>query len=199
MVAKVADLTKSKEEYEKKYGFHDEDEYVFKAKPGLSREVVEEISGMKGEPDWMRKSRLKALEHFEKRPMPTWGGDLSEIDFSKIYYYLKATDRNVDNWDDVPEYIKRTFDRLGIPEAEKKFLAGVGAQYDSEVVYHKLREDLVAQGVIFVDTDTALREHPDLVQEYFGTVIPPNDNKFAALNTAVWSGGSFIYVPEGAS
>ncbi len=196
MVAKKIELPTI--EYEKKYGFRDEEaKPVFVAKPGLSRQVVEEISWMKGEPDWMRQFRLKALEHFEKRPMPSWGGDLSEIDFSQIYYYIKPTEKQVQDWDDVPEYIKRTFDRLGIPEAEKKFLAGVGAQYDSEVVYHNLRQDLQKQGVIFVDTDTAVREHPDLVRQHFGTIIPPNDNKFAALNSAVWSGGSFIYVPEG--
>ena len=145
----------------------------------------------------MRAIRLKALDHFWKQPMPTWGGDLSDINFDDIYYYVKPTETQVKNWDDVPDYIKRTFDKLGIPEAERKFLAGVGAQYDSEVVYHNIREDLSKQGVIFVDTDTALREHPDLVRQYFGTVIPPNDNKFAALNSAVWCGGSFVYVPPG--
>ena len=196
MVAAKIDI--SREEYASKFGFRDEEaKPVFKAKPGLSREVVEEISWMKGEPDWMRRFRLKALEHFQKRPMPTWGGDLTEIDFDEIYYYIKPTDRSVESWDDVPEYIKRTFDRLGLPEAEKKYLAGLGAQYDSEVVYHNLHRDLEKKGVIFVDTDTALREHPELVREYFGTIVPPNDNKFAALNSAVWSGGSLIYVPEG--
>jgi Fe-S cluster assembly protein SufB len=195
MVVEKIDI--DREDYAKKFGFHDDEEYVFKAKPGLSREIVEEISWMKKEPDWMRRFRLKALDHFMQRPMPTWGGDLSEVKFDDIYYYLKATDKKSENWDDVPDYIKRTFDKLGIPEAEKKFLAGVGAQYDSEVVYHKLREDLQKQGVIFVDTDTALRDHPDIVKQYLGTIIPPNDNKLAALNSAVWSGGSFVYIPEG--
>jgi Fe-S cluster assembly protein SufB len=195
MVVEKLDI--GREDYAKKFGFHDDEEYVFKAKPGLSKEIVEEISWMKKEPEWMRKFRLKALDHFMKRPMPTWGGDLSEVKFDEIYYYLKATDKKSENWDDVPDYIKRTFDKLGIPEAEKKFLAGVGAQYDSEVVYHKLREDLQKQGVIFTDTDTALQDYPDLVKQYLGTIIPPNDNKLAALNSAVWSGGSFVYIPEG--
>jgi Fe-S cluster assembly protein SufB len=181
---------------EYRYGFRDEEQYVYKSKKGLSREVVEEISYMKGEPDWMREFRLKAYEHFVRRPMPTWGGDLSEIDFDDIYYYIRPTEKQGKSWDEVPEYIKNTFEKLGIPEAERKFLAGVGAQYESEVVYHSLREDLEKQGVIFVDTDTAVREYPDLVKQYFGTIVPANDNKFAALNSAVWSGGSFIYVPE---
>jgi len=181
---------------EYRYGFRDEEQYVYKSKKGLSREVVEEISYMKGEPDWMREFRLKAYEHFIRRPMPTWGGDLSEINFDDIYYYIRPTEKQGKSWDEVPEYIKNTFEKLGIPEAERKFLAGVGAQYESEVVYHSLREDLEKQGVIFVDTDTAVREYPDLVKQYFGTIVPANDNKFAALNSAVWSGGSFIYVPE---
>jgi Fe-S cluster assembly protein SufB len=180
-----------------KWGFHDDEEAVYKSKKGLSHAVVSEISEMKGEPSWMRQYRLKALDHFLARPMPTWGGDLSGIKFDEIYYYVKATDRDARNWDDVPAYIKRTFDKLGIPEAERKFLAGVGAQYDSEVVYHNIREDLKKQGVIFLGMDQGLAEHPDIVREYFGTVVPANDNKFAALNSAVWSGGSFIYVPEG--
>jgi Fe-S cluster assembly protein SufB len=180
-----------------KWGFHDDEEAVFKSKKGLSRAGVEEISEMKGEPSWMRQYRLKALDHFLARPMPTWGGDLSGINFDEIYYYVKATDHDAGNWDDVPAYIKRTFDKLGIPEAERKFLAGMGAQYDSEVVYHNIREDLKKQGVIFLGMDQGLVEHPDIVREYFGTVVPANDNKFAALNSAVWSGGSFIYVPEG--
>jgi Fe-S cluster assembly protein SufB len=180
-----------------KWGFHDDEEAVYKSKRGLSHAGVAEISEMKGEPSWMRQYRLKALEHFLARPMPTWGGDLSGINFDEIYYYVKATDRDAGNWDDVPAYIKRTFDKLGIPEAERKFLAGVGAQYDSEVVYHNIREDLKKQGVIFLGMDQGLAEHPDIVREYFGTVVPANDNKFAALNSAVWSGGSFIYVPEG--
>jgi Fe-S cluster assembly protein SufB len=180
-----------------RWGFHDDEEAVYRSKKGLSHAVVAEISEMKGEPSWMRQYRLKALDHFLARPMPTWGGDLSQIDFDEIYYYVKATDRDAGNWDDVPAYIKRTFDKLGIPEAERKFLAGVGAQYDSEVVYHNIREDLKKQGVIFLGMDQGLAEHPDIVREYFGTVVPANDNKFAALNSAVWSGGSFIYVPEG--
>ena len=184
---------------EYKFGFHDDVKPVYQSKPGLSREVVEEISYLKGEPDWMREFRLRAYEIFLKKEMPRWANNpmLDEIDFQSIHYYVKAADRNVRNWDDVPEYIKRTFDRLGIPEAEKKFLAGVGAQYDSEVVYHNIREDLARQGVIFLDTDTGLKEYPEIFKEYFGTVVPPADNKFAALNSAVWSGGSFVYVPAG--
>ncbi len=181
-----------------KYGFRDEDaQYEFVVPKGLSREVVEAISHYKGEPDWMRKIRLQALEIFFRKPMPTWGADLSELNFDEITYYASPTKRKVRSWDDVPEYIKRTYERLGIPEAERRFLAGLGAQYDSEVVYHRIREDLERMGVIFVDMDTAVREYPDIVREYFGTVIPPTDNKFAALNTAVWSGGSFVYVPKG--
>ncbi|MER3399732.1 MAG: Fe-S cluster assembly protein SufB [Thermoflexus sp.] len=180
-----------------KYGFAMPERYVYKARKGLSREIVEEISWLKGEPDWMREFRLRALEIFFAKPMPTWGADLSGIDFNDIYYYIKPTDKKGRSWDEVPEEIRRTFELLGIPEAERKFLAGVGAQYESEVVYHNLQEHLRKLGVIFVDTDTAVREYPDLVREYFGTVVPPDDNKFAALNSAVWSGGSFIYVPPG--
>lgn len=181
-----------------KYGFRDDDtHYSFKSGKGLTREIVEQISEMKGEPDWMRQYRLQALEIFGRKPMPTWGGELGELNFDDIYYYMKAADRQGKTWDDVPADIKRTFDKLGIPEAEKKFLAGVGAQYESEVVYHSLREDLAKKGVVFTDTDTAVREYPDLVKEYFGTVIPSADNKFAALNSAVWSGGSFVYIPAG--
>ena len=180
-----------------RYGFHDVENYVFKSGRGLSREVVEQISEMKGEPDWMRQFRLKSLEYFNRRPMPNWGADLSEIDFGNIFYYVKPSEGAAHSWDDVPEGIKSTYDKLGIPEAEKKFLAGVGAQYESETIYHKLRDDLAAQGVIFLDTGEALKQHPELFRKYFGTVIPPNDNKFAALNSAVWSGGSFIYVPKG--
>ena len=179
------------------YGFRDEEDYVFKSKKGLDRDTVLEISKMKDEPEWMLEFRLKAYDYFLKRPMPTWGGDLSEIDFDEIFYYIKPAEKQGKTWDEVPEYIKDTFEKLGIPEAERKFLAGVGAQYESEVVYHSLREDLQKQGVIFLDTDAAVREYPELVKQYFGTVIPANDNKFAALNSAVWSGGSFIYVPEG--
>jgi Fe-S cluster assembly protein SufB len=185
----------TKKEY--KYGFRDPENYTFKARKGLDREIVAEISWMKNEPDWMRDFRLRALEQFEAKPLPTWGADLSELRFDDIYYYVKATDRQGKTWEEVPDTIKNTFDRLGIPEAERKFLAGVGAQYESEVIYHNLKEEWEKRGVIFVDTDTAVREYPDLVKEYFGTVIPPSDNKFAALNSAVWSGGSFIYVPKG--
>jgi Fe-S cluster assembly protein SufB len=180
-----------------KYGFHVPENYVFKAKRGLSRDVVAEISEMKGEPQWMRDFRLRALEMFLRKPMPTWGGDLSGINFDEIYYYIKPTQTQGKTWDEVPAEIKDTFERLGIPEAERKYLAGVGAQYESEVIYHSIREDLQAQGVIFTDTDTALREYPDLFRKYWATVIPPGDNKFAALNSAVWSGGSFVYVPAG--
>ncbi len=179
------------------YGFRDEEDYVFKSERGLTRDTVINISKMKGEPEWMLDFRLKAYDHFLKRPMPTWGGNLSEIDFDNIYYYIKPAEKQGKTWDEVPEYIKNTFEKLGIPEAERKFLAGVGAQYESEVIYHSLREDLQAQGVIFLDMDAGVREYPELVKQYFGTVIPANDNKFAALNSAVWSGGSFIYVPEG--
>jgi len=178
-------------------GFSMPENYVFKAQRGLSQKVVEQISEMKGEPDWMRQFRLKSLEHFLKRPMPTWGADLSGIDFDNIFYYLKPMQEQGKTWDDVPVDIKETFDRLGIPQAERKFLAGVTAQYESEAVYHKVREDLEKLGVIFTDMDTALREHPDIVKQYFGTIIPYTDNKFAALNSAVWSGGSFVYIPEG--
>ena len=179
------------------YGFHDDDAAIVKLPKGLSPEVVNTISDLKGEPDWMRALRLKALEHFRERPMPNWGGDL-DIDFDDIHYFVRASDSDEGSWDDVPEYIKDTYDKLGIPEAEKKgLLAGVGAQYDSEVVYHNIREDLEKKGVLFLSTDQALQEHEELFKEYFTTIIPANDNKFAALNTAVWSGGSFIYVPKG--
>jgi Fe-S cluster assembly protein SufB len=180
-----------------RYGFHDVEDYKFKSGKGLTAEQVEEISRMKGEPDWMRQFRVRAHKIFLKKPMPTWGADLSGIDFDNIHYYVKPSEKTEKSWDDVPQYIKDTFDKLGIPEAERKFLAGVSAQYESEVVYHNIREDLEKQGVIFLDMDSGLREHPDVVKEYFGTVIPPADNKFAALNSAVWSGGSFIYVPPG--
>jgi Fe-S cluster assembly protein SufB len=179
------------------FGFHDADQSVFRAHKGLNRDIVTQISEMKGEPDWMRDIRLHALEIFLQKPLPKWGGYLGELDFDDIYYYVKPTDQEGRTWDDVPEGIKNTFDRLGIPEAERKFLAGVGAQYDSEVVYHSIKEELQKLGVLFLSPDQALQEYPDLVREYFGTVIPAEDNKFAALNTAVWSGGSFIYVPPG--
>lgn len=181
-----------------KYDFKDSTEmYVHLSKKGLSKETVIEISKMKKEPQWMLDFRLRSFETFMQKPMPIWGGDLSVIDFQNIYYYAKASDKVEKNWDDVPDNVKNTFDKLGIPEAEKKFLAGVGAQYESEVVYHSLREDLAKQGVLFLDTDAALIEHPELFKKYFGKIIPPEDNKFAALNSAVWSGGSFIYVPPG--
>jgi Fe-S cluster assembly protein SufB len=180
-----------------KFGFHDDTAPAYKAERGLNPKIVAQISEMKNEPAWMREFRLKALQYFEQKPNPTWGGDLSPIDYQNIFYFVRATDKNVQSWEDVPPYIKNTFDKLGIPQAERAFLAGVGAQYDSEVVYHNIREDLQRQGVIFVDTDTGLREYPDIFKQYFGTVIPPNDNKLAALNSAVWSGGSFVYVPAG--
>jgi len=178
------------------YGWRDSDTAGETARRGLSEEVVRDISDRKAEPDWMLQTRLKSLKLFRKKPMPTWGADLSGIDFENIKYFVKSTERQAESWEDLPEDIRVTYDRLGIPEAEKqRLVAGVAAQYESEVVYHKIREDLEEQGVLFLDTDTALREHPEVFQEYFGSVIPPGDNKFASLNTAVWSGGSFIYVP----
>ena len=180
-----------------KYGFSDPDEAVFKTRRGLDREVVEQISALKGEPAWMLQSRLKALEHYLTRPTPTWGPDLSKIDFDNTIYYVRPSESEGKTWDEVPETIKKTFDKLGIPEAEQKFLAGVGAQYESEMVYHNIQKHLADQGVIFVSIEDGLKLHPDLFREYFGTVIPHSDNKYAALNTAVWSGGSFIYVPPG--
>ena len=179
-----------------KYDFKDStDLYVYTGKKGLSRGTVEEISRIKNEPQWMLDFRLRSYDIFMKKPMPVWGGDLSKINFQNIFYYTRASEKQSKSWDDVPDSVRKTFDKLGIPEAEKKFLAGVGAQYESETVYHNLREDLSKQGVIFSDTDTAVKEHPDILKKYFGKVIPPEDNKFAALNSAVWSGGSFIYVP----
>ena len=187
-----------KDEY--KFGFRDDFSYSFKSQKGLNRAIVEQISEMKNEPSWMRDFRLKGLEVFGQKPTPTWGGDLSHLDYNDIYYYMKAADRQGQNWDDIPADIKKTYDRLGIPEAEKRgLIAGVGAQYESEVVYHSLREDLQKKGVIFTDTDTAVRDYPDLVREHFATIIPIEDNKFSALNSAVWSGGSFVYVPAGVS
>ncbi|MFD2045142.1 Fe-S cluster assembly protein SufB [Ornithinibacillus salinisoli] len=182
---------------EYKYGFSDKDVSIFRTERGLTRKVVEEISKMKEEPQWMLDYRLKALQHFYDRPMPQWGGDLTGLDFDEIVYYVKPSERQGKSWDEVPEEIKQTFDKLGIPEAEQKYLAGVSAQYESEVVYHSLKEDLEDMGIVFKDTDTALKENEDLFREYFGKVIPYTDNKFAALNSAVWSGGSFIYVPKG--
>jgi Fe-S cluster assembly protein SufB len=180
------------------YGWHDPDDAGATARRGLDEEVVRNISALKDEPEWMLKTRLKALRLFERKPMPTWGSDLSGIDFDQIKYFVRSTEKQATSWEDLPEDIKNTYDRLGIPEAEKqRLVAGVAAQYESEVVYHQIREDLEEQGVIFLDTDTALREHPEIFQQYFGSVIPSGDNKFAALNTAVWSGGSFVYVPPG--
>jgi Fe-S cluster assembly protein SufB len=179
------------------YGFRDPEEYLYRAKPGLHREVVEEISSQKGEPDWMRERRLKAYDHFLARPMPAWGGDLSGLNFDGITFYIRPSDKSQVSWDEVPENIKRTFDKLGIPEAERKLLAGVGAQYESEMVYHNIQAALEKQGVIFLSSDDGLKRHPEVYKEYFGTVVPYADNKFAALNTAFWSGGSFVYVPPG--
>ncbi len=182
-----------------KFGWADsDDKYSFTSKRGLTRETVEEISALKDEPQWMLDLRLRAYDAFLRRPMPNWGSDLDAIDFDDIYYFVRATEQQAASWDELPEDIKNPYDKLGIPEAEqKRLIAGVAAQYESEVVYHKIREDLEEKGVLFLDTDTALREHPEIFREHFATVIPPNDNKFAALNTAVWSGGSFIWVPEG--
>ncbi|GAB3498984.1 Fe-S cluster assembly protein SufB [Flexivirga sp.] len=180
------------------YGWADSDVAGSSARRGLSPEVVADISQRKNEPDWMLQRRLKALKLFDKKPMPWWGSDLTGIDFQNIKYFVKSTEQQAASWEDLPEDIRNTYDRLGIPEAEKqRLVAGVAAQYESEVVYHQIREDLEQQGVIFVDTDTGLREHEDIFKEYFGSVIPAGDNKFASLNTAVWSGGSFIYVPKG--
>ncbi len=180
-----------------RYGFSDPDVSVFKTRKGLDEEVVRQISALKGEPEWMLEFRLRALEHFQARPMPAWGGDLSRLDLDDIYYYVRPSEMEGRTWDDVPDTIKRTFDRLGIPEAERKFLAGVGAQYESEMVYHSVLEHLEDLGVIFVSIENGLKHHEETFREYFGTVIPYTDNKFAALNSAVWSGGSFVYVPPG--
>ena len=179
------------------YGFHDVDSSVFKSQRGLNREVVQMISAMKHEPQWMLDFRLRAYEHYVKRPIPTWGADLSTLDLDNIFYYVKPAESAGKSWDDVPSSIKNTFERLGIPEAEQKFLAGVGAQYESEMVYHSIQEHLEKVGVIFLSIEDGLRQYPDLFREYFGTAIPIEDNKFAALNSAVWSGGSFVYVPKG--
>ena len=186
-------------DYEERYGFHDaEENYLYKAPKGINREIVETISGFKNEPQWMRDFRLKALEYFLARPQPAWGPpSLAELDYSDMHYFVKAFEKPKQSWDEVPASVKQTFDRLGIPEAERKYLAGVDAQYESEAVYHQVRKDLQDQGVLFMDMDTALREHEDIVKQYFATAIPPNDNKLAALNSAVWSGGSFVYVPKG--
>ncbi len=188
-------LTGVKDEYQ--YGFHDDHKPFFKAEKGLHHEIVDQISNMKNEPEWMRQFRHEALDIFMEKPLPTWGADLTAMDFNDIYYYLRPSEKQGKSWDDVPEDIKRTFDRLGIPEAERKFLAGVGAQYDSEVVYHSLREEWEKIGVIFLDMDSGLREHEDIVREYFATIIPANDNKFAALNSAVWSGWQLCLRAQG--
>ncbi len=179
------------------YAFHDEITYLRETKAGLTEETVREISMTKDEPAWMLEYRLRAFKHFEARAMPHWGGDLTKLDFSKIVYYRKPSEREEKWWDDVPDHNKKTFERLGIPEAERKFLSGVGAQYDSEVVYHSVREDLQKLGVVFMGTDQGMKEYPEIFKKYFGTVVPAEDNKFAALNSAVWSGGSFVYVPKG--
>jgi len=192
-----AALSDVRGDYDTNYGFHYPENYSFKSEKGLDADGVRRISSMKNEPQWMTDYRLKAYEIFLSKPMPEWGGDMSGIFFDDIFYFVRASDRQGRNWDEVPSEIKETFDRLGIPEAEQKFLQGVSAQYESEVVYHSIRKDLEAKGVIFTDMDSALRDYPDLVKEYFGTIIPSSDNKFAALNSAVWSGGSFIYVPPG--
>jgi Fe-S cluster assembly protein SufB len=179
------------------YAFHDDITYLRETKAGLTEATVREISETKEEPAWMLEYRLRAYKHFEARAMPMWGGDLTKLDFSKIVYYRKPSEREEKSWDDVPDQIKKTFERLGIPEAERKFLSGVGAQYDSEVVYHSVREDLQKLGVVFMGTDQGMKEYPEIFKKYFGTVVPAEDNKFAALNSAVWSGGSFVYVPKG--
>ncbi|WP_419855736.1 Fe-S cluster assembly protein SufB [Candidatus Poriferisodalis sp.] len=180
-----------------KLGWSDEEDYVFKPRKGLDEEIIREMSSLKNEPQWMLDFRLRAYKTFLRKPMPNWGGDMSEIYFDDIYYYIKPTEGQVDAWEELPDSVKDTYEKLGIPEAERKYLAGVTAQYESEVVYHRNREDLEAQGVLFSDMDSAVKEYPEIVQRYFGTIIPPGDNKFAALNSAVWSGGSFIYVPPG--
>jgi Fe-S cluster assembly protein SufB len=170
-----------------RYGFSMPENYSFKSRKGLDEAIVREISAMKSEPEWMTRYRLRALKNFEARPIPQWGGWLNDIDYNDIFYFVRASDKQGTTWEDVPSEVKDTFDRLGIPEAEKKYLGGVGAQYESEVIYHSLREDLQKQGVVFLDMDSALREYPDIVKQYFGTIVPANDNKFAALNSAVFS------------
>jgi Fe-S cluster assembly protein SufB len=193
--AQQKDLLEGMGDYQ--YGFNDPDVSVFKTRRGLDREVVEQISALKGEPPWMLEFRLKALEHYQQRPLPNWGADITNLDLDNIFYYVRPPESSAKSWDDVPDTIKKTFDRLGIPEAEQKFLAGVGAQYESEMVYHSIQEHLQKQGVIFLSIEDGLRQYPDLFREYFSTVIPIEDNKFAALNSAVWSGGSFVYIPKG--
>ena len=189
------DVLQSQDQY--KYGFHDDDVSIYKTGRGLNEEVIREISAAKQEPEWMLEFRLKSYQHFMETPMPTWGADLSALNFDDYIYYIKPSEKVESSWDEVPDTIKETFDRLGIPESEKKFLAGVSTQYESEAVYHNMLKEVEDKGVIFLDTDTALKEHPELFQKYFNTVVPYTDNKFAALNGAVWSGGSFIYIPKG--
>jgi Fe-S cluster assembly protein SufB len=180
-----------------KYGFSDPEAFLFKAPKGLTENLIREISAMKDEPEWLLDFRLKSFKLFLEKPMPSWGGNLAEIDFDEITYYGKPSEKSETSWDDVPETIKNTFDKLGIPEAEKKYFGGVGAQYESESVYHSLRKELSDQGVVFLDTDTGLKEYPEVFKKWFGKIVPPQDNKFAALNSAIWSGGSFVYIPEG--
>lgn len=196
---KNSEIITINEDYKDKYGFQDSVDYIKKSNKGLSKEIIENISTIKGEPQWMLDFRLKALDIFYSKPTPNWAhfDILDKIDYDNIYYYAKVTDKVMNKWEDVPDEIKQTFDRLGVPEAERKFLAGVSAQYESEVVYHSIKEELTKQGVIFLDIDSGLREYPDLFKEYFATVVSPDDNKLAALNSAAWSGGSFIYVPKG--
>lgn len=184
----------SREEY--KYGFHDDVESVYKTKKGLTEEIVREISAKKNEPRWMLDYRLKAFEHFKNRPMPEWGADLSELDFDEYTFYRQASNKPARTWDDVPEKIKETFERLGVPQAERAYLAGAGAQYESEVVYHNMKKQFEDIGIVFMDTDSALQEYPEIFKEYFGTVVPYDDNKLSALNAAAWSGGTFLYVPK---
>ena len=198
MSEKIIDRPELDELGNYEFGWSDSDKAGESARRGINEDVVTDISNKKSEPDWMLERRLKGYQYFLQKPMPTWGSDLSGIDFDNIKYFVRSTEKQAQNWEDLPEDIRQTYERLGIPEAERqRLVAGVAAQYESEVVYHQIREDLEAQGVIFLDTDTALKQHPEIFQEYFGTVIPTGDNKFAALNTAVWSGGSFVYVPKG--
>ena len=197
MAVTEKDIQESKRVYKEKYGFADPDQAIYKAPKGFDPERVIEISSMKNEPDWMLKFRLKSLEIFNKKPMPAWGANLSTIPFDDLSYFVRTTEKQGQTWEEVPEYIKDTFEKLGIPEAERKFLAGVSAQYESEVVYHSIQKDLEAKGVIFLSTEEGLEQHPELFRQYFGTVIPSADNKFAAMNGAFWSGGSFVYVPPG--
>ena len=196
-IAEQGQVVVAEDEYMERYGFNDSFEYKFRAKKGLSEEIVREISAMKSEPEWMLEKRLIGYKQFLAKPTPQWGGNLNDIDYDDIYYYLKPTDKKGNTWESVPDEIKKTFDKLGIPEAERKFFAGAEAQYDSEVVYSHIKEELTKEGVIFTSTDEAVKKYPELMKKYFGTVIPPTDNKFAALNTAVWSGGSFIHIPKG--